>query len=216
MYKTIEDFLNKKKQITEGRKPSAPKKREPAAKPVTESASNNDHLGDVIKKLSLCHFILAKGINESTTLESVNAAVKDEFELDNYFATDDEFNNFYVKTMEETAAFLQNEGWLDKVKNAVTGAKVFDLSTYSGTDAGKKELANPGRKKSLETIKRGFRNMGMADEFLDKALLAIFDFNGGSAPIINSYNFVWDAEKKSLKIDPNGGGLFNGNPISFS
>lgn len=224
MYTTIDDYLKGKRKLNENANPvqSAAQPVQPTAQEPVEpetkiaTSESKDVLGDLIKNMSVCHFIINKGLNESSTLESINSSIKDEFEVDNFFGSDDEFNTFYVKTMESAAAFLAEAGWFDKVKNAVTGSRVFNLETYQGTEAGKKELANPGRKQSVDKIKKGFTNMGLPQEFLDKAVMAIFDFNGGSAPIIHSYDFTWDAEKKTLKIDPNGGGLFNGKMFAFN
>lgn len=114
------------------------------------------------------------------------------------------FEQFVQNPAEET-----NEGVLDFVK----GIKKYKLTDLKLTPTAEKEFKI--RKKAVEQIKNDLASskLGLTPEQIDKAVIAIFNFLDGTAPIISKYNIDYDKAKDELVINPNGKGLFAGHPV---
>lgn len=92
------------------------------------------------------------------------------------------------------------------------GKKTYDLNTFEASPEVKKSIAS--RKQLVDQFTKGFTKVGLPAEDITKAIEALWSFVGAdSVPLMNKYNFSYNAADKKLIIDPNGKGLFNGHPI---
>jgi hypothetical protein len=58
--------------------------------------------------------------------------------------------------------------------------------------------------------------MEVTPEQADKAVIAIFNFFNGAVPLPAKCNIEYKKETDELVINPNGKGLFQGDPMAFS
>lgn len=73
-------------------------------------------------------------------------------------------------------------------------------------------VTNPARAKSMKVYSDALSKHGMDAETIKKAVAAIYDFGKG-VPLLNKYTLTYDLPSKTLEVNPNGKGLFNGSPI---
>jgi hypothetical protein len=158
MYTSVKEFAKAKQR--ELNKLSTKKVNEnvtskTTTKIATNEAVENDKLGSLIKKLSICHFIINKGlISESSSVDSINTAISDEFEEENYFGTEEEFNNFYSNTMEETSDFVENEGFFSKSDDKeLRDAKAKEFDEVNAKLVGTKGDQTANKEKWLDRAK---------------------------------------------------------------
>ena len=73
-------------------------------------------------------------------------------------------------------------------------------------------VTNPARAKSMKIYSDALSKHGMDAETIKKAIAAIYDFGNG-VPLLANYTLNYDLPSKTLEVNPNGKGLFNGSPI---
>lgn len=100
----------------------------------------------------------------------------------------------------------------NNIKNAVKGIETFNLLNYKPSqdaidfyDTRKNDLV-PQYNKFFIT------KQGMTEEQAKNAIMALYDFGKGQ-PLLKKYTLDFDKTANTLKVDPNGKGLFNGSPI---
>lgn len=113
------------------------------------------------------------------------------------------------------------ESVLDTNKDVVNELFGFGKKTYILDDTFKatpdaEEFTNK-RKDMVAQYNKLFIKQGMDADTAAKASKALKMFVGGDAngaiPLLKSYNITYDVVTKTLVIDPNGKGFFNGSPI---
>ena len=107
MYTSIAEYLNAKK-IEKANESSSHSRMVKTEKNLAKREVKR--LGSLLERLTYCHFILSKGlISESSSFKSINEAFKKEFNLDNYFKTDEQFNTYYVKSIKLMKRFINED-----------------------------------------------------------------------------------------------------------
>lgn len=105
-----------------------------------------------------------------------------------------------------------NEGIMD----FVSGVKKYKLATtFPSPKAAeiytkRKDLVGQLRNSILKS------KMGLTPEQAEKATIAIFNFANGAVPVPAKWNIDYNAETDELTVNPNGKGLFQGDPMAFS
>jgi len=172
--------------------------------------SNNPELAtleSLLKNLSVCHLILNKGlINESSSLTSINEAINNDLEIDNFFSSEKEFNQFYVNTMDEMIDYLSNEGFLSKVGDVLKGTKKYILDdNLKVSKEAEGFVSNPARKKIVDSITKSLKDQyGMDDAQAAKGALALADFTQGEAVIMTNLIIEFNKDKKELSVTKKG------------
>ncbi len=228
MYTSISEYLKaKKSEATNETKVAAPK-------PDSGLAIKKEikKLGSLLERLTYCHFILNKGlINESSSLKSINEAFKKEFNLDNFFKTDEQFNAYYVKTLGTMKRFVeeagvgyaqetnvQDDGTTPKpnveegLGDFISGVKTYDLKTIAlnpkaaETYNQRKDLVSSLEKSIIAGLK-------CSPEEAKQVGMALFNFANGAVPNTSKWNvsLIKTTEGDKVKVDPNGKGLFTGS-----
>lgn len=216
MYTSISEFIRAKRK-------EAKKINESVATPIQSNSTriaqvennetelnNNPELAtleSLLKNLSVCHLILNKGlINESSSLTSINEAISKDLEIDNFFTSEEEFNQFYVNTMDEMIDYLSNEGFLSKVGDVLKGTKKYVLDdTLKVSKEAEGFVSNPARKKVVDSISKSLKDQyGLDDTKAAKAVLALADFTQGEAVIMTNLIIEYNKDKNELSVTKKG------------
>jgi hypothetical protein len=232
MYTSISEYLKaKKSEATNETKVAAPKPDSGLA--VKKEVKK---LGSLLERLTYCHFILNKGlINESSSLKSINEAFKKEFNLDNFFKTDEQFNGYYVKTLASMKRLVEESGYGAQAQpvaqpvaqpikkegddmtdeglgDFISGVKTYDLKTIALTPkAAETYKQRPQLVTSLE--KSIIAGLKCSPEEAKQVGMALFNFANGAVPNASKWNvsLIKTTEGDKVKVDPNGKGLFTGS-----
>lgn len=201
MYTSIKDFVKSKNTSNTTKKVNESK---PAQVATTKVADNNSvlKLESVIKNLNICHFIISKGlINESASLTSINEAIKGEFNIANFFKTDEAFNSFYSTSMELTKEFLMEEGFLDKlasIANKTTNKSYVLDANIKASDKAQAFLNDPAYKKTASLAKDTLIKKGVPADKADAALIAMLNWTNGQTPNFSNTSVEYDSAKNEL------------------
>lgn len=113
----------------------------------------------------------------------------------------------HLKTFEEFSINPE----IEKVEEGLfDGVKTLNLTTLNVSKEAQDFITK--RKDLKATYTKALTKMGMDVADIDIAIMAIYDFGKGT-PMLNKYELTYDDNAKTLKINPNGKGLFNGHPI---
>lgn len=204
MYTSIKDFV-KSKNISNTKKVNESKPVQVATTKIADNKSDNNSvlkLESVIKNLNICHFIISKGlINESASLTSINEAIKGEFNIANFFKTDEAFNSFYSVSMELTKEFLIEEGFLDKlasIANKTTNKSYVLDANIKASDKAQAFLNDPAYKKTANLAKDTLIKKGVPADKADTALIAMLNWTNGQTPNFSNTSVEYDSAKNEL------------------
>lgn len=117
----------------------------------------------------------------------------------------------HLKTFEQFVAQpeLVDEGFFS------FGKKEYILDDkFAGTKNSEKFTKAPAYAKNVAfLVKNMMKFLGMDEAEAKKGVEAVATFTDGASPLLNKYNIDFDKATKTLTINPNGKGLFNGHPI---
>lgn len=90
------------------------------------------------------------------------------------------------------------------------GVKTYNLSDLKASKEAQDFVTK--RKDLKPTYVKALTKFGMDETNIDNAIMALYDFAKG-VPILKKYELTYDEKNNTLKVNPNGKGLFNGHPI---
>ncbi len=167
-------------------------------------------LESVIRNLSVCHFIMNKGlISESSSLTAINEALEGEFGETEFFKNEEEFNAFYSQSMEETKAFLMDEGFLDKLAGLAnkTTNKSYVLDNIIPSEKATAFLNDPKYKKTVELAKQALISKSkVPQDKAETALTAMLNWTNGETPNFVNTSVTYDAAKNEITFGANSKG----------
>lgn len=107
----------------------------------------------------------------------------------------------------------QNEAFgLSNIVNGIKGIKTYNLTDFKPSQEAI-DFYNQRKNDLVPKYNEFFvGKQGMTEEQAKNAIMALYDFGKGQ-PLLKKYTLDFDKTTNSLKVDPNGKGLFNGSPI---
>jgi len=115
--------------------------------------------------------------------------------------------------MKHLKTFEQYSATPEEINEGLFGNKKYVLNdTLKSSKEALDFVTNPARAKSMKVYSDVLTKHGMDAETIKKAVAAIYDFGNG-VPLLNKYTLTYDAATKTMEVNPNGKGLFNGSPI---
>lgn len=206
MFTSIKDFI-KAKKAENNTKIAATNENAIINNTTTKIAKVDNStalLESVIKNLSVCHFIMTNGlINESASLTSINEAIDTKFGTKNFFKTENDFNYFYVNSLNEMQEYLIAEGALDKISsffNKATNKTYILDDKLVASDKAKEFLNDVKYAKIVKMAKETLAKKGIPEDKVELALTALLNWTNGETPNFSNTNINYDSAKNELTI----------------